>query len=124
MTKHSQIMNIVDPILKGAKFGDCEACAIKIRDGLTKAGFAVVYWSIKTSTHYIMLSHTPEAAAVSFNIEAPISVNGRHYGVEVEGMVFDNIFKKGLPLERWKNQFAVRALYKLNFESKTYLAQK
>jgi len=34
-----------------------------------------------------------------------ISENGSHYGVEVSGIVYDNIFRSGLPLADWEQAF-------------------
>lgn len=34
-----------------------------------------------------------------------ISTNGRHWAVEVDGMIIDNIHKQGIPKAQWKEQF-------------------
>lgn len=34
-----------------------------------------------------------------------ISENGMHYGVQVGGTVYDNIFRNGIALSDWQDQF-------------------
>jgi Papain fold toxin 2 len=38
-----------------------------------------------------------------------ITENGIHYGVEVLGLVFDNISHQGLPRDQWINDFSCRS---------------
>jgi hypothetical protein len=37
-----------------------------------------------------------------------VSINGIHYGVEVVGLVFDNLAGEGLPREEWVKDFDCR----------------
>lgn len=37
--------------------------------------------------------------------ETTISQNGSHYGVEVAGVVYDNVFRGGIPLADWEQAF-------------------
>lgn len=38
-----------------------------------------------------------------------ITDNGIHYGVEVLGLVFDNLSHQGLPRDEWINDFSCRS---------------
>jgi hypothetical protein len=37
--------------------------------------------------------------------EQAITANGKHYGVEVRGLVFDNLSPRGMTKENWLNDF-------------------
>ncbi|WP_199247073.1 papain fold toxin domain-containing protein [[Phormidium] sp. ETS-05] len=39
-------------------------------------------------------------------VNESITDNGRHYGVEVRGLVFDNLSVEGMKLEDWRQDFS------------------
>ncbi len=42
---------------------------------------------------------------VSFDVQQSITQNGRHLGVQVGDIVFDNLHPNGLPYEKWLQDF-------------------
>lgn len=44
-----------------------------------------------------------------FSPNESITDNGIHYGVEVLGLVFDNLSREGMSREEWQNDFSCRS---------------
>ncbi len=44
-----------------------------------------------------------------YSPDESITDNGIHYGVEVLGLVFDNLSRQGLPRNEWINDFSCRS---------------
>lgn len=78
----------------------CVQCAEELRDALVavriKGRIVKLEAQAKYTRGWIFLV-TPG--------NEPISENGDHYGVEVYGTVYDNIFKSGIPAANWPLQF-------------------
>jgi len=83
------------------KFGlfKCEECANAIVEVLKKHGVGGTYIEImtKNADRYPYIWHD--------GIGKNISTNGRHVAVEVDGMVYDNLHKNGIPRAEWEQQF-------------------
>ncbi len=78
----------------------CEQCATHIRVSLQTAG------------HHGEIIEIRGAGGGDFivsgscnNWQTTISQNGRHVGVNVDGVIFDNIHPNGLPLAEWLQDF-------------------
>lgn len=117
-------MKIVTPITAKYPIGKCLPCATELRKALNAAGFAVSVWEITSNTQFIVLAETSLTAGLSSLLHKSITENGKHYGVEVEGQIFDNLFKTGIAAREWPKQFEVREGYTLKFDPQFYPATK
>jgi hypothetical protein len=75
---------------------------------------AVVEWletrDIKGTILRIKTKYDEEDYILSQRLESQgitesITLNGRHYGIEVQGLVFDNLSATGITREDWLNDF-------------------
>jgi hypothetical protein len=81
----------------------CEECASTLKRWLQHRGILGKLWRLSTR-------HDDEDFILSDRLEQQgcsetITENGIHYGVEVFGIIFDNLSSQGLSLENWVNDF-------------------
>ncbi len=83
---------------------ECDKCAIAIKSWLDSNMIEGKIIKIKTKKRndFFIISNRYS------NIES-ITDNGIHYGVEVLGLVFDNLSRQGLPRDEWMNDFSCRS---------------
>jgi hypothetical protein len=85
------------PLLK------CHECAIALRAWLTRRKISSRIWRISTKydDEDFILSDRLERQGITDSI----TDNGIHYGIEVRGLIFDNLSPDGLTLEAWVQDF-------------------
>ncbi len=83
----------------------CFECAAQVVKNLQKQGISgeVITLEANTTRRGFIFSQTANKV---------ISQNGRHRAVLVEGMVYDNIHKSGIPFEKWLRDFEVLGGFK------------
>lgn len=86
-----------------AGFGvlQCQACAEKIKEALIDAschGVWIELVAVGGREFMVCTAHDEGRTAISWN--------GRHVGVMVDGLVFDNLYHDGLAFETWLSSFA------------------
>ena len=95
-----QIQNIIVnyPIM------ECDRCAIALTDWLTKKEIPHKILRLKTKrkSDFFIISNR-------YGTSNAITENGTHYGVEVYGLVFDNLSEYGLSKEEWIADFSCRS---------------
>ena len=76
----------------------CQACADEMEMWLSQNGFAGIYLTARGGGRrgYIVSARYKSGRVA-------ISENGYHYGIEVGGLVFDNLPEAGLTREVWLN---------------------
>lgn len=80
----------------------CDDCVRAIMQWLAENGIEGKVIKVRTKYNEdFILSERLERQGIT---EA-ITINGRHYGVEVLGLVFDNISTTGMTLEDWRKDF-------------------
>ena len=85
---------------RGFQLFQCEQCANSIRDALLRGGYhgEVIEMRPGGSLPFIIcMSYHGGTIA--------ITRNGRHVGVRVGDMVFDNLHPDGMPSDQWMNDF-------------------
>jgi hypothetical protein len=86
-----------------AQFGlyKCDDCAKAVVQWLQANNIEgkVILIRTKKRREYYILSTRWE------RLDESITLNGKHYGVEVRGLVFDNLSKEGLTREDWIKDF-------------------
>jgi hypothetical protein len=77
---------------------ECDRCAKAVLEWLEARGIQGTLLRVRTryGEDYIISTRLENQG-----ITESITVNGTHYGVEVEGRVFDNLSSYGLPREDW-----------------------
>ncbi|MEL6555379.1 MAG: papain fold toxin domain-containing protein [Cyanobacteria bacterium J06621_11] len=82
----------------------CEECAATLRQWLIQRKIPGKLWRVSTcyDTEDFILSHRLEQQECFESI----TENGTHYGIEVFGIVFDNLSERGLSPENWANDFS------------------
>jgi bacterioferritin-associated ferredoxin len=83
-----------------SRFGlfQCQACADEMRQWLQSQNMAGVYLTLVAYSSDFIISER-----VGSNTS--ITQNGRHYGVEAYGKVFDNLPGVGLSKQEWLDDF-------------------
>ncbi|PAX60505.1 papain fold toxin domain-containing protein [Brunnivagina elsteri] len=88
-----------------ANFGlyKCDECAKAVMQWLQENGIQgkVILIRTKKRKEYYILSTRLECRGINESI----TLNGKHYGVEVRGLVFDNLSMEGLTKESWIKDF-------------------
>ncbi|MBZ8178565.1 papain fold toxin domain-containing protein [Oscillatoria salina] len=79
---------------------ECDECALAVINWLTANGIEGKVLRLRTR-------YPDEDYIVSDRVDVAesITINGRHYGVEVRGKVFDNLSNEGMRREDWLNDF-------------------
>lgn len=82
----------------------CDNCARDVMLWLRKNGIEGKVLRLRTKNR-------KDRYILSYRIgdNQSITDNGQHYGVEVRGMVFDNLSAYGLSREAWINDFSCRS---------------
>lgn len=82
---------------------ECDRCAKAIIEWLEENGIS--YKIVRLRTRYADEDYIVSDRLERRGITEAITVNGRHYGIEVQGRVFDNISTEGLSRDDWLNDF-------------------
>jgi Papain fold toxin 2 len=90
------------PIITNFPNLECESCARAIRQWLRDNGNTGQLLRLRTSMgeDYIVSQRR-----LAIGDAGSITENGVHYGVKVDGFVFDNRSMDGLPLDQWLADF-------------------
>lgn len=81
---------------------ECDDCARAIMQWLAENGIQGKIIKLKTKyDEDFILSDRMESQGITESI----TVNGKHYGVKVLGLVFDNLSSRGMTLEDWQDDF-------------------
>ncbi|MGA7932642.1 MAG: papain fold toxin domain-containing protein [Kovacikia sp.] len=81
---------------------ECADCAKSIRRWLRQYGISGKILRLRTryGEDYILSDRLEQ-----LGITESITINGKHFGVEVRGKVFDNLSEQGLSREDWLQDF-------------------
>ncbi|MEA5567346.1 papain fold toxin domain-containing protein [Anabaena sp. UHCC 0399] len=89
-----------------SQFGnlECDKCAIALKAWSDGNGIEAKILKLRTKKRndFFIISDR-------YGDSESITDNGIHYGVEVLGLVFDNLSPQGLPLDEWINDFSCRS---------------
>jgi|ERR1051326_2868281 hypothetical protein len=99
MLDQTEIQNTAAALAKTYGKGKCLEFAKGLKAWLTTQkikGKFLTLQNEKPSRGFICLTDDPNHA---------ISTNGKHYGVEVEGVVYDNFHPKGLKRASWEEAY-------------------
>jgi Papain fold toxin 2 len=100
MNPHGPAQQVASNAAKG--FGDlqCRECANAVQRALRAAGHRGQLIDLRGGGKrgFIISRSLPLSAPA-------ISQNGRHVGVRVGDLVFDNIYPDGMPYDQWINDF-------------------
>ncbi|MDJ1173217.1 papain fold toxin domain-containing protein [Roseofilum capinflatum] len=79
---------------------ECDRCAIAVMAWLAQQGIAgkILRLQTKRPSEIFIISRR-------YTMNESITENGTHYGVEVLGLVFDNLSEYGLPRSQWIADF-------------------
>ncbi|MEL6490531.1 MAG: papain fold toxin domain-containing protein [Cyanobacteria bacterium J06621_3] len=80
---------------------ECSECAIAIMQWLNSRGLSGTILLIRTRNW-----RRPFITSERYGFNESITINGKHYGVEVMGAVFDNLSREGLPRSAWISDFS------------------
>jgi len=94
-----EIGNIVSQF----KILECDRCAAAVMEWLKQQGIQakILRLTTKYQDEDYIISERLERQGVTESI----TVNGKHYGVEVRGLVFDNLSTNGMLREEWIKDF-------------------
>ncbi|MEO1432544.1 MAG: papain fold toxin domain-containing protein [Cyanobacteria bacterium J06632_19] len=98
-----EIYREIGKITSTFKLLECEDCAKAVMLWLQENDIQgqIILIRTKKRKEYYILSKRLE----SRGINESITLNGKHYGVEVRGLVFDNLSTEGLIRESWIKDF-------------------
>jgi hypothetical protein len=78
----------------------CEECCDKIRQALSNAGFNGQFIELRGAARRdFMICRSLDGGS------STITKNGKHFGIQVAGLVFDNLHPGGMPYEEWLSDF-------------------
>ena len=100
MSDREEIWQSVSQIATEYPLLECDRCAIAIMQWLNEQGIGGVILRITNPRGDYIPSKRYGANS--------ITINGKHYGVEVMDKVFDNLSDKGLSREEWISDFRCR----------------
>ncbi|MGE5660035.1 MAG: papain fold toxin domain-containing protein [Actinomycetota bacterium] len=97
-----EIYREVSEIVSQFHLYQCDEAVQAVAQWLENRGLKGIVLRIKTryDEDYI-LSQRLESQGITESI----TLNGQHYGIEVQGLVFDNLSATGLTREDWLNDF-------------------
>jgi hypothetical protein len=83
---------------------ECDKCAIALKSWSDANGIErkIIKLTTKKRNDFFIISNR-------YSDSESITDNGIHYGVEVFGLVFDNLSRQGLPRDEWINDFSCRS---------------
>ena len=113
-----EIYREIGNIVSQFKILECERCAAAVMEWLEQQGIQGKILRLRTK--YQDEDYIISERLESQEITESITVNGKHYGVEVRGLVFDNLSTDGMSKEEWvkdfhspSDQFVVEEIEKL-----------
>lgn len=97
-----EIFQEIGRIIANFTLYECDDCVRAIMQWLGANGIEGKIIKLKSKYNEdFILSERLECQGIT---EA-VTINGRHYGVEVLGLVYDNISPTGMSLEDWQKDF-------------------
>jgi Papain fold toxin 2 len=101
---HEDIYREIGEIVSQFRNLECDKCAIAVMVWLKDNGIKgkILHLRTKRRNDFFIISDR-------YSLSESITDNGNHYGVEVLGLVFDNLSAQGLPREQWINDFSCRS---------------
>lgn len=97
-----EIFQEIGKIIANFTLYECDDCVRAIMQWFTENGIPGKIIKLKTKHNEdFIISERLESQGIT---EA-VTINGTHYGVEVLGLVFDNISLTGMTLEDWQKDF-------------------
>ncbi len=99
-----EIYDIIGGISSQFKNLECDKCAKALSVWLDNNGIdrKILKLRTKKRNDFFIISNR-------YLSSESITDNGIHYGVEVFGLVFDNLSRQGLPRNEWINDFSCRS---------------
>ena len=99
-----EIYQSIGEIVSQFKNLECDKCAIALMVWLKDNGIEGKVLKLRTRRRndFFIISDR-------YSPSESITDNGIHYGVEVFGLVFDNLSRQGLPRDEWRNDFYCRS---------------
>jgi hypothetical protein len=94
----------VGKIIAGYPFLECDRCALAVSKWLTdnEISYKIIRLRTKRRSEFFIVSQR-------CGMNDSITENGTHYGVEVFGLVFDNLSDYGLSRDEWIADFSCRS---------------
>ena len=83
---------------------ECDLCAREIQKflNLNQIKNKILKLKTKRANDFFIISNR-------FSVNESITYNGIHYGVEVQGLVFDNLSTQGMTRKQWEKDFSCRS---------------
>ena len=98
-----EIYREIGNIVSQFKILECDRCAAAVMEWLEQQGIQGKILRLRTK--YQDEDYIISERLESQGITESITVNGKHYGVEVRGLVFDNLSTDGMSKEEWLKDF-------------------
>lgn len=98
-----EIYEEVGKIVEKFTLLECDKCALAAMAWLKENGIA--YKIIRLRTRYADEDFIISERLEKRGITEAITINGQHYGIEVQGKVFDNLSSEGMLRDDWINDF-------------------
>jgi Papain fold toxin 2 len=107
----AEVQEAIAKIIEKFRVLECEECAREIIEWCAKEGIEATLLQIKACKGRFILSDRWGEKLIMANNphNESITDNGKHYGVEVRGMVFDNLSTTGITREEWIQDFHSRS---------------
>jgi hypothetical protein len=108
MANHSAIASSVS---KNYGILQCEECSLALQDTFTRLGIPGRRMKLLPINEAPWKWRNISMRNADFKLPCrsepgePISHNGKHYGYEVNGIIYDNIFREGIPANEWPAMF-------------------
>ena len=110
MPNHSNVETVALNITKKYGYNQCRDCATELREIFEAIGKKGVVLRLYSNFQFIVMSD--QNFKLPFKVPEPGEVaicdSGQHFGVLVDGYVFDNIHRKGMSSSIWESTFAAR----------------
>jgi Papain fold toxin 2 len=98
-----ELFQEVGKIVINFKLLTCLECATSVMQWLKANGIQGKI--IRLRTKYKDEDYILSDRLINRGIQDSITINGKHYGIEVRGQVFDNLSTEGMSREDWLNDF-------------------
>lgn len=98
-----EIYHEVGKIVERFSLLECDRCAKAVIEWLQENG--IEFTLLRLRTRYEDEDYIVSERLERLGITESITNNGRHYGVEVQGRVFDNLSTDGISRADWLNDF-------------------
>ena len=85
----------------------CKPCAEELRDELKKAKHkgSILQMETKGDHDFIVMKDSDFELPFPIDENGAISRNGKHFGVDVGGTVYGNVFRSGTTKSTWESSF-------------------